>query len=41
MSEKILTISEMEALLQDALFFKGQPIKAIAPAIGLRPNTIY
>ena len=41
MSEKILTISEMEALLQDALTFRGQPIKDIAPAIGLRPNTIY
>ena len=41
MSEKILTISEIEALLQDALTLKGNPIKAIAPAIGLRPNTFY
>lgn len=41
MSEKILTTFEIEALLQDALTLKGKPIKAIAPAIGLRPNTIY
>ena len=41
MNERLLTLYETEALLQAALSVKGQPIKAIAEAIGLRPNTIY